>query len=47
MVAGFSAVNAALRFQIENCLRDAERFMENPREVTSWTPGAAAAAQPA
>jgi len=31
MVAGFSAVNAALRFQIDNCLRHAERFMENPR----------------
>jgi hypothetical protein len=33
MVAGFSAVNAALRFQIDNCLRHAERFMENPRAV--------------
>jgi hypothetical protein len=33
MVAGFSAVNAALRFQIENCLCHAERFMENPRAV--------------
>jgi hypothetical protein len=33
MVAGFSATNAALRFQIENCLRHAERFMDSPREV--------------
>jgi hypothetical protein len=33
MVAGFSAVNAALRFQIDNCLRHAEQFMENPRAV--------------
>ena len=33
MVAGFSAVNAALRFQIDNCLRHAEQFMENPRAL--------------
>jgi hypothetical protein len=33
MVAGFLAMNAALRFQIENCLRHAERFMDSPREV--------------
>jgi hypothetical protein len=33
MVAEFTAVNAALRFQIDNCLRHAERFMEDPREV--------------
>jgi hypothetical protein len=33
MVAEFKAVNAVLRFQIDNCLRHAERFMENPREV--------------
>jgi glutamate synthase domain-containing protein 3 len=33
MVAEFSAVNAALRFQIDNCLRHAERFMESPRVV--------------
>jgi hypothetical protein len=33
MVSEFSAVNAVLRFQIENCLRHAERFMESPRAV--------------
>jgi hypothetical protein len=33
MVAGFLAVKGALRFQIDNCLRHAERFMENPRAV--------------
>jgi hypothetical protein len=33
MIAEFLAVNAALRFQIDNCLRHTERFMENPREV--------------
>ena len=26
-------MNAALRFQIDNCLSHAERFMENPRAV--------------
>jgi hypothetical protein len=33
MVAEFLAVNAALRFQIDNCLRHAEQFIENPRAV--------------
>jgi hypothetical protein len=37
MVAEFSAVNAALRFQIDNCLHHAERFMENPRAVMMET----------
>jgi hypothetical protein len=33
MVAEFLAVNAALRFRIDNCLRHAEQFMEDPRAV--------------
>jgi|HubBroStandDraft_5_1064220.scaffolds.fasta_scaffold245440_1 hypothetical protein len=33
MVAEFLAVNAALRFQIDNCLRYAEQFAQNPRAV--------------
>jgi hypothetical protein len=37
MVAEFSAVSAALRFQIDNCLRHAEQFMENPRAVIMET----------
>src|ERR1700722_8145885 len=37
LLPGFSAVNAALRFQIYNCLRHAERFMENPRAVIMET----------